>query len=366
MASLTWCRKRVRNPNRLGGRRVISAGIVGGTGYTGVELLRLLASHPEVRVDCMTSRGAEGTAVADLFPSLRERIDLIFSGMDVDHLSRCDVVFFATPHGVALEMAGALLAADTRVIDLSADFRLPDTALLARWYGLTPPDEAVFKQAVYGLPEVNRKALRCARLVANPGCYPTAIQLGFLPLLEQGLIDPARLIASAASGASGAGRGAKIETLHCEVAENFHAYGATGHRHLPEIQIHLERVSRQRVGLTFVPHLAPMNRGIHATLFGFLREGISEAELNALYAARYVDEPFVQVLPLGQHRATASVRAANTCQLAIFRPQEGDTVVVLAVIDNLVKGAAGQAIQNMNLMFDLPETMGLEALPVTP
>lgn len=345
---------------------MISAGIVGGTGYTGVELLRLLANHPEARVDCITSRGAEGTPVADLFPSLQGRCDLAFSGMDVDRLSGCDVVFFATPHGVALEMAGPLLAAGTRVVDLSADFRLPDAALLARWYGLTPPDMSVYEQAVYGLPEVHRDALRSAHLVANPGCYPTAVQLGLLPLLEQDLVDPGRLIASAASGASGAGRAARVDALHCEVAENFRAYGVGGHRHLPEIESQLERATGRRVAVTFAPHLAPMNRGIHATLFATLREPVEEAELQAMFAARYADEPFVSVLPAGRHPATASVRAANACQLAVFRPQGRDTVVVLAVIDNLVKGAAGQAIQNMNLMFGLPETMGLEALAVAP
>lgn len=263
-------------------------------------------------------------------------------------------------------MAGALLAAGSRVVDLSADFRLPDADLLARWYGLTPPDSAVFGQAVYGLPEVHREALRSARLVANPGCYPTAVQLGLLPLLEQDLVDPARLMASAASGASGAGRAAKVDSLHCEVAENFHAYGVAGHRHLPEIETQLERATGRPVALTFVPHLAPMNRGIHATLFATLREPVEESALQAIFAARYADEPFVSVLPAGRHPATASVRAANTCQLAVFRPQGRDTVVVLAVIDNLVKGAAGQAIQNMNLMFGLPETMGLEGGAVAP
>jgi len=345
---------------------MISAGIVGGTGYTGLELLRVLANHPEVQVDCLTSRGAEGTAVAELFPSLRGRIDLTFAAPDVERLARCDVVFFATPHGVALDMASALLDAGTRVVDLSADFRLPDAALLARWYGLTPVNGELLGRAVYGLPEMNREALRTARLVANPGCYPTVIQLGFLPLLERGWIDPQRLLASAASGASGAGRGAKVDSLYCEVADNFRAYGVAGHRHLPEIETHLARATGHAVGLTFVPHLAPMNRGMHATLFAFLREAVDEAELHALYAARYADEPFVDVLPLGQHPATASVRAANICRLSVFRPQNGETVVVLGVIDNLVKGAAGQAIQNMNLMFGLPESMGLEALAVMP
>jgi N-acetyl-gamma-glutamyl-phosphate reductase len=345
---------------------MIKAGVVGGTGYTGVELLRLLAQHPQVELAAITSRGEAGTRVADMFPSLRRRVDLCFSDPANAGLESCDVVFFATPNGIAMQQAPALLDADVRVIDLAADFRISDIAEWEKWYGMRHASPEWVAQAVYGLPEINRAAIAGARLVANPGCYPTAVQLGFAPLVEAGLVDPEHLIADAKSGVSGAGRKAEVSSLFAEAADNFKAYGVAGHRHLPEIRQGLSRLAERQVGLTFVPHLTPLIRGIHATLYARLAHPERELDFQTLYEQRYAGEPFVDVLPPGSHPETRSVRAANVCRIAVHRPQGGDTLVVLSVIDNLVKGAAGQAVQNMNIMFGLPESEGLWQLPVLP
>ncbi len=342
---------------------MIRVGIVGGTGYTGVELLRLLARHPEVQITSITSRGDAGTDVAQMFPNLRGRLRLRFEDPATANLQSCDIVFFATPNGVAMEQAPALLDAGVRIIDLAADYRIRDVADWSRWYGMQHASPDWVDKAVYGLPEMNRAAIRNARLVANPGCYPTAVQLGFMPLLERGLVDPDHLVADAKSGVSGAGRKAEVATLFAEASDNFKAYAVPGHRHLPEIRQGLSAMAGRPVGLTFVPHLTPMIRGIHATLYARIR---AEADFQAVFAERYRDEPFVDVLPAGSHPDTRSVRAANTCRLAVHRPQDGEVLVVLAVIDNLVKGAAGQAVQNLNIMFGLPETVGLQQIAVLP
>ncbi len=343
---------------------MIKVGIIGGTGYTGVELLRLLAQHPQVELKAITSRGEAGKPVADMFPSLRGYVSLAFSEPDPKTLAACDVVFSATPNGIAMTHARALLAAGVKLIDLAADFRLKDPALWEKWYGMPHACPELLAEAVYGLPEVNRATIKKARLVANPGCYPTAVQLGFLPLVEQGLVDLQHLIADAKSGVSGAGRKAEVHALFSEAGDNFKAYGVAGHRHLPEIRQGLESAAGKAVGLTFVPHLTPMIRGIHATLYA--RVADKGVDLQQLYAQRYASEPFVDVLPPGSHPETRSVRAANMCRIAVHRPQGGDTVVILAVIDNLVKGAAGQAVQNMNLMFGVPEATGLAQAPILP
>ncbi len=343
---------------------MIKAGIVGGTGYTGVELLRLLAAHPDVSLAVITSRGDAGIAVATMFPNLRGHVSLRFTEPDTQTLADCDVVFFATPNGTAMKMAPALLAAGVKVIDLAADFRLKDPVQWQQWYGMPHACPELLSEAVYGLPEVNRALLHKARLVANPGCYPTAVQLGFLPLLENGLVADDRLVADVKSGASGAGRKAEVATLMSEIGESFKAYAVPGHRHLPEILQELAAVAGHAVGLTFVPHLLPMIRGIHATLYATLKD--KSTDLQALYEQRYADEPFVDVLPAGAHPDTRSVRGANVCRVAVHRPQDSDTVVVLAVIDNLVKGAAGQAVQNMNLVFGLDERAGLGGIALLP
>ena len=342
---------------------MIKVGIVGGTGYTGVELLRLLAQHPHVELHAITSRGDAGTAVADMFPSLRGRIGLRFIDPKAADLGNCDIVFFATPNGIAMNQAGALLDAGVRVIDLAADFRIKDLADWEKWYGMKHAAPELITEAVYGLPEVNRDKIRSARLVANPGCYPTAVQLGFFPLIESGLVEVAHLIADAKSGVSGAGRKAEVHTLFSESSDSFKAYGVPGHRHLPEIRQGLSIAAGKSVGLTFVPHLTPMIRGIHATLYARVTQ---EADFQALYEARYKAEPFVDVLPFASHPDTRSVRAANICRIALHRPQAGDTLVILSVIDNLVKGAAGQAVQNMNIMFGFDECAGLTQIPVLP
>jgi N-acetyl-gamma-glutamyl-phosphate reductase len=341
----------------------VKIGIVGGTGYTGVELLRLLAQHPCAEISEITSRGEAGQKVNAMFPSLRGHVDLAFTDPAQAKLKDCDVVFFATPNGIAMQQVGELLDAGVKVIDLAADFRIKDIPTWEKWYGMKHVSPQWVAEAVYGLPEINREQIRTARLVANPGCYPTAVQLGFLPLLKADLVDTNHLIADAKSGVSGAGRKAETPIMLAEAADNFKAYGVAGHRHLPEICQGLQYMSNKPVHLTFVPHLTPMIRGIHATLYATLK---TQADLQALFEQTYADEPFVDVLPAGSHPETRSVRGSNHCRISVHRPQDGDTVVVLSVIDNLVKGAAGQAVQNMNLMLGYPETTGLGCIPLMP
>ena len=342
---------------------MIKVGIVGGTGYTGVELLRLLARHPQVELRAITSRKEAGMAVADMFPNLRGHVGLKFVEPEAAGLEQCDVVFFATPNGIAMQQTRALLDAGVKVIDLAADFRIKDVAVWEQWYKMTHACPDLVAEAVYGLPEINRARIRGARLIANPGCYPTAVQLGFLPLLEAGAVDTGFLVADAKSGVSGAGRKAEIGTLFAEAADNFKAYAVGGHRHWPEIKQGLEQFAGKPVGFTFVPHLLPLIRGIHATLYAKVSADI---DLQSLFEKRYAEEPFVDVLPAGAHPETRSVRGANICRIAVHRPQGSDTVVVLSVIDNLVKGAAGQAVQNMNLLFNLPEGTALSDIGMLP
>ena len=343
---------------------MIRVAIVGGTGYTGVELLRLLAFHPQIEVVAVTSRGEAGRRVDDMFPSLRGIVDLAYSDPESCPLGECDLVFFATPNGTAMHQAGALLQGGTRIVDLSADFRLDDPAVWEKWYGMPHAAPHLLEEAVYGLPELYRPSIREARLVANPGCYPTATLLGFLPLLENGLVEPQGLVADVKSGASGAGRKTALATQLCEAGDNFKAYSVSGHRHQAEIVQALESVTGHGIDITFVPHLVPMLRGIHATLYARLKN--RDVDLQSVYERRYGEEPFVDVMPAGSHPDTRSVRGANVCRIAWHRPGGGDRVVVLSVEDNLVKGAAGQAIQNMNLMFGIDEQAGLRPAPLVP
>ena len=350
---------------------MVKIGIVGGTGYTGVELLRLLARHPQAQIVTITSRKEAGIPVAEMFPSLRGCVDLAFSVPDAAKLHQCDIVFFATPHGVAMEMGPELVKAGVKIIDLAADFRLKDTAVFEHWYKMPHSAQDLLAEAVYGLPEVNRDAIRKARVIGLPGCYPTSVQLGLKPLIEAGLVDLTHLIADCKSGVSGAGRKAGIGTLFSEAGDNFKAYGVTGHRHHPEIEQGLARMAGQPVNLLFTPHLTPMIRGIHSTLYARITK---EADFQKLYEDAYRGEPFVDVMPAGSTPDTRSVRGANTCRLAIHRPAQsgqacgkpGDTLVILSVIDNLTKGAAGQAVQVMNLMCGLPETTGLQGIGLVP
>jgi len=343
---------------------MIKVAIVGGTGYTGVELLRLLAMHPDVSLQVITSRSEKGIRVSDMFPNLRGHVDICFSEPDVTVFTECDLVFFATPNGIAMKMVPELLDAGVKVIDLAADFRLNSENEWQHWYGEPHACPELLDQAVYGLPELNRSAIASANLVANPGCYPTSVQLAYAPLLKNNLIDPLSLIADCKSGASGAGRKANVANLLAECSESVKAYGVSGHRHQPEIVQELQKISNDRIQLTFVPHLMPMIRGIHSTLYTKLIK--LDADLQEVLETHYANEPFVDVLPANSHPETRSVKGANMCRLSIHRSDQTNTVIILSVIDNLIKGAAGQAVQNMNIMFGFEETKGLQNIAIMP
>ena len=347
---------------------MIKVGIIGATGYTGVELLRLLAPRNDVEITVVTSRELAGVDVHRRFPNLRGHVDLQFSAPDAGLLQACDVVFYATPHAVAMNTVAQLLSKGIKVIDLSADFRIQDIPLWEQWYKTKHVCPEIVADAVYGLPEVNREKIKSAQLIAVPGCYPTAIQLGFLPLLENSLIETDRLIADAKSGVSGAGRKVVEDFLMCEATESIKAYGITGHRHHPEICERLTTYSQSEIRLTFIPHLVPMIRGILATLYAPVKSGVQVSldQLQAVYEQRYADEPFVDVLPQGEVPATRNVKGSNKCQIAVAYSEDTNTIVVLSAEDNLVKGAAGQAIQNMNIMFGLDETTGLQNIALLP
>ena len=347
---------------------MIKIGIVGGTGYTGVELLRILAAHPHAELTAITSRKEDGMPVAEMFPSLRGFVSLAFSAPEKTPLHECDVVFFATPHGVAMAQARELLAAGVKVIDLAADFRLKDIAEFEQWYGMPHSCPDLLAEAVYGLPEINRAAIKSARLIGLPGCYPTSMQLGYAPLLAQkkSLVNESALIADCKSGVSGAGRKAEVHALLAEASDNFKAYGVKGHRHLPETVQGLQAIAGRKIGLTFVPHLVPMIRGIHSTLYATILPEARDIDFQSLYEDYYRDSVFVDVLPAGSHPETRSVRGSNMLRIAVHRPADGDQLVILVVEDNLVKGAAGQGVQCMNIMFNLDESTGLRQVPVMP
>ena len=349
---------------------MISVGIVGGTGYTGVELLRLLLRHPDVQVSVLTSRTEAGKRVDDMFPSLRGHTDLQFSDLDMNVLKHCDVVFFATPHGVAMKHAAELVAANTKVIDLAADFRLQNLQQFEKWYGLEHSCPDILTESVYGLTELNREKIKQAKVVGNPGCYPTTVQLGLAPLFKSGqeLVKPASIIIDAKSGVSGAGRKASLGMIYSENADNFKAYGVAGHRHHPEIVEALENISGQSGvfdQILFIPHLVPMIRGMFSTIYVDLTEQGQNTDLQSLYEIFYTDEQFVDVMPSNSSPETRSVRGANQLRIALYKPQPSK-LVILVVQDNLVKGAAGQAVQNMNLMFGCAENAGLTGIGLLP
>ena len=350
--------------------RVIAVGIVGGTGYTGVELLRLLLRHPQAQVRLLTSRTEAGKRVADMFPNLRGHTDLEFSDLDIEQLKQCDVVFFATPHGVAMKHAEALVEAGTKVIDLAADFRLQDLTQFEKWYGMSHSCPELLKDSVYGLTELNREKIKQAQVIGNPGCYPTTVQLGLAPLLkaQENLIDPKSIIIDAKSGVSGAGRKADLGMIYSENADNFKAYGVAGHRHHPEIVEALENISGQKGQfdqLLFLPHLVPMIRGMLSTIYVDLTEQGQQLDLQSLYENFYQNERFVDVMPPKSSPETRSVRGANELRIALYQPQPHKLIVLVAQ-DNLVKGAAGQAVQNMNIMFGFDEATGLEGIGLLP
>lgn len=345
----------------------IKVGIVGGTGYTGVELLRLLALHPNVELTAITSRGDAGLLVADMFPNLRGYVDLAFSDPATANLTACDVVFFATPHGVAMSQAQALLDANVKVIDLAADFRLQDTAVFEKWYKMPHSCPDVLRDAVYGIPELNRDSIKSANVIGNPGCYPTTVLLGLAPLLEKGYIDfSAPIIADAKSGVSGAGRKAEVATLFAESSDSMKAYGVAGHRHHPEIHAQLTQLANAEVQFIFVPHLIPMIRGMLSTIYVKLTDDAQAVDLQSLYEQRYQHERFVDVMPEGALPETRSVRGSNQLRIALHKQAATGYLTLVVVQDNLVKGAAGQAVQNMNIMFGLDERSGLEVLPLLP
>jgi len=347
---------------------LIKIGIIGATGYTGVELLRLLATRDDVEITVVTSRELAGVAVHSHFPNLRGFVDLEFSAPDSAVLGQCDVVFYATPHAVAMNTVKDLLAQGVKVVDLSADFRIQNIPLWEQWYKTKHVCPEIVPDAVYGLPEINREKIKGANLIAAPGCYPTAIQLGFLPLLENSLIETDRLIADAKSGVSGAGRKAVEDFLLCEATESIKAYAVGGHRHHPEICERLNHHSKSEIKLTFIPHLTPMVRGILATLYAPVKADVKVTveQLQEIFEQRYSDEPFVDVLPQGELPATRNVKGSNKCQIAVSYARDTHTVVVLSAIDNLVKGASGQAIHNMNIMLGLDETVGLQNIALLP
>lgn len=344
----------------------IKVGIVGGTGYTGVELLRILSTHPQVTLHAITSRKEDGMPVAEMFPNLRGHVDLAFSTPEKAALNECDVVFFATPHGVAMAQVQALLAVGVKVIDLAADFRLQDTAVFEKWYKMPHSCPGVLAESTYGLVELNRSKIAQSQVIGNPGCYPTTVILGLAPLLEQGLIELGHIVADCKSGVSGAGRKAEVSSLFSEASDNFKAYGVSGHRHHPEIVEQLQRIAKQEVGFTFVPHLVPMVRGMLSTLYVKIKPEALNTDFQALYEQRYANEAFVDVMPAGSLPETRTVRASNKLRIALHRPGSGDNLVIVVIQDNLVKGAAGQAVQNMNVMFNLPEATGLQHVAILP
>lgn len=346
---------------------MVRVGIVGASGYTGVELARLLAGHPECCITVATSRQYAGKPLAEVFPNLRKRVDVVCENLTVEELvEKADFFFTAVPHKTAMDIAPKLLAAGKKVVDLSADFRIHDAKVYEAWYQAHTSPE-LLAEAVYGLPELYRDQVRTARLTANPGCYPTSVILATVPLLQAGLIDPATLIIDSKSGTSGAGRAASVGTLYCEVADGFKAYKVGGsHRHIPEIEQELSLAAGQPVTISFTPHLLPLSRGILSTIYATLTDQGRQTDLQALYEQRYSEEPFVRVLPAGTPPATQYVRGSNCCDISLQVDKRTNRVIVLSAIDNIGKGASGQAVQNMNLMLGLSETAGLMGAPFFP
>ena len=342
---------------------MIKIGIIGAAGYTGIELIRLLNAHPEVNLSVVTSEAEAGKSVASVFPNLRTDSDLLFTSHDNPDIKQCDTVFFATPHATAMRKVADLLDAGIKIIDLSADFRLTDPAVWKEWYGVEHAAPELLAEAVYGLPEINRENIKQANLISNPGCYPTASILALLPALKADIIDPGSIIIDAKSGYTGAGRKAVQQGLFSEVSESFKAYGLPRHRHYPEIHQILNSVSDQSVEMTFVPHLLPINRGILATVYV---KQTTDTDIQSCYESFYREEPFVEVLESHHFPSTRSARGSNICSLSVEPDTRGPNTVIVAVIDNLVKGAAGQAIQNMNIMYGYDEQMGLSQIGFYP
>lgn len=341
--------------------------IVGASGYTGLELLRILYGHPNVQVTSLTSEQSAGKKISDIFPTLKGRCDLVLENLEpVRVAEKADIIFTALPHKAAMEVVPTFLKLGKKVVDLSADYRLSDADVYGSWYEphLNPE---LLSDAVYGLPEMRRETIASCRLVANPGCYPTSIILGLAPLLKNGLIDPASIIADSASGVTGAGRSAKVESLFCEVNEGYKAYGVGGvHRHTPEIEQELSLLAGKPLKITFTPHLVPMDRGILSTVYSTPNGTVTQDELHNLYNDFYKDEFFVRVCAKGTLPSTAFVRGSNFCDIAPVLDQRTGRIIVVSAIDNLMKGASGQAVQNMNIICGFPEPLGLEGIALFP
>ncbi|ADH85060.1 N-acetyl-gamma-glutamyl-phosphate reductase [Desulfurivibrio alkaliphilus] len=345
---------------------MIRVGIIGASGYTGAELVRLLANHPGVELTLVTSRQYAGKPLAAVFPHLTGSTELVCEDpTGLKTAGRADVFFTAVPHQTAMAVVPELLASGAKVVDLSADFRLHQQQVYEQWYQTHSAPE-LLAEAVYGLPELHRAAIAQARLVANPGCYPTSVLLALAPLLKAGCLDPGSLIIDAKSGTSGAGRAAQTGTLYCEVTDGFKAYKVAEHRHTPEIEQELGKLCGQELTVSFTPHLVPMSRGMLSTIYATLAGDYGQGELETILRDYYREEPFVRVLPAGQLPATQYVRGSNFCDLALRVDRRNGRVIVLSAIDNLVKGAAGQAVQNLNLLCGLPEAQGLGIVPLFP
>jgi len=346
---------------------MLKVAVVGASGYTGIELIRILHNHPEVAVTSVTSEQSAGKRLSEVFPSLRDRYDTVLESLDPERIAeKTDIIFTALPHTAAMKVVPAFLEAGKAVIDLSADYRLHDPKEYSAWYEphLNPE---LLGEAVYGLPEVRREEIASARLVANPGCYPTSVILGLMPLLKERLIDPASIIADSKSGVSGAGRGAKVDTLYCEVNEGFKAYGVGGvHRHIPEIEQEISLLAGEKIAIAFTPHLVPMDRGILSTIYAAPASAVTAQELHKLYEKHYDGEAFVRILRQGEFPSTAFVRGSNFCDIGVTVDKRTGRIIIVSALDNLVKGASGQAVQNMNIICGFPETLGLELMPLYP
>jgi len=345
---------------------MITIGIVGASGYTGVELARLLCNCPDVKLSVATSRQYKGKNLADVYPNLAGMVDIVCEDLKTEELvDRADLFFTAVPHQTAMAIVPDLLKAGKKVVDLSADFRLHDAEIYEKWYQNHTAQEYL-AEAVYGLPELHRQQIAEARLVANPGCYPTSVILGLAPLLQAEAIEPETIIVDSKSGASGAGRVAQTGTLFCEVNDGFKAYKVAEHRHTPEMEQEISKLCKKQVAISFTPHLLPMSRGILSTIYAKLTQAISDTEVHEIYNSFYNDETFVRLCEPGSYPATQFVRGSNFCDIGVKIDNRTGRIVVLSAIDNLVKGAAGQAVQNMNLMCGLPETKGLLSVPLFP
>ncbi|MFW5906724.1 MAG: N-acetyl-gamma-glutamyl-phosphate reductase [Desulfobia sp.] len=346
---------------------MIRTGIIGVSGYAGGELARILHQHDGVELTVATSRKYSGQKLAQIYPNLRGTTDIVCEDLSPQEVAdRADFLFAAVPPHTAMKIVPPLLKAGKKVVDLSADFRLDSAEVYENWYNCPHSAREYLKEAVYGLPEINRSAIASARLVANPGCYPTSIILGLFPLLRKGLIDPGSIVADSKSGASGAGRGAKVPHLFCEVTDGIRAYGIGQHRHTPEIEQELAKLAGKEMTISFSPHLLPVSRGINSTIYAGLNEDASRAEIMEIYSRSYGHEPFIRLCEPGIFPATQNVRGSNFCDIGFQIDPRTGRIVVLSVIDNLVKGASGQAVQNMNLMCGFREIAGLDIVPLFP